>query len=245
MNTKKNILQRIESGEISMKPKIYFILRAFALAFALIIGTLITLYVFSFIVFILKGTGILSLYEFGGRGLLLLMFSIPWLLVVSVLFLVFVLEVLARHFAFVYRKPLVYSTLAILVLIIFAGTVVASTPIHKKIYERSHTKAVSLTGSVYKHYGKIPPRGGHIGTVIDIDSNGLTLEVFDGNVIKVSTTTRTKYPADTKLEVGAKIMVLGKKGGDSYEAFGIKLFDEDTLPFSMERFKPEAMPKMK
>lgn len=135
---KKEILNKIDKGEVSMKPKIFFMLKSLSVALGLIIGTLVTLFLFSFIIFALKGSGAIHLSGFGGKGLVLLILSIPWLLVITILLLILLLELLAKHFAFVYRKPAVYSALGILLLIVFAGSLIAASPMHTKINERAY-----------------------------------------------------------------------------------------------------------
>jgi len=239
-NIKKNILEQIQRGEISMKPKIFFVLKSFAVAFGLIIGTLIALFLFSFIIFTLKGSGALYLPDFGGRGLFLLLLAIPWLLIVATLALVALLETLARKFAFVYRKPVVYSVLGILLIVVFAGSAIASTPIHKKVYDRAHEKSLPLGGGeFYKHYGKMEFRGGFAGSIEAIDSDGLGVLTAEGKSVIVSTSTKTKYPRDKKLSVGDNIIVVGEVVNGKFEAFGIKQLRSERVPYLLNKKLPK------
>jgi len=98
----------------------------------IILAGIAGLYLASLLIFIAHETGIATVPVFGWLGIMLFLKSLPWLLILLILAFVIILELLARHYSFAYRVPLIYSTVVILILVVAGGLVVAITPFHKK-----------------------------------------------------------------------------------------------------------------
>ena len=235
-DTKKNILEQIDEGQVSMKPKMYFILRACAISFFILITTLLTLFLISFVAFVLQAQGFFLFAEFGFRGLLTILLSVPWILVGFVIAFVVVLELLARNFAFIYRKPLIYSILGIIVFVTFAGGAIAATPLHKTVYDEAQKRSLPFASEkVYQHYGKLKARGGDIGVVRAINETGLIVRTPSGE-ISVSTTTKTRYPKERDIKEGDRVLLIGEKREDGiFEAYGIRPVRETIPPHILHK----------
>src|SRR3989344_3614541 len=112
---KEEVIARIKRGETIMRPRWHFVLRAMLYALGVLIAALALVYLASFIMFVLRETGLLFVPSFGFRGVGVFLFSLPWFLILLSLVFVFVLEVLVRRYAFAYRKPLLYSVFGIVI----------------------------------------------------------------------------------------------------------------------------------
>ena len=103
---KNKVLEAIKSGQVKMRPRWYFILKTILVALGIVMIFLTLLYLISFIIFILRITGIWFAPAFGFEGYGIFLFSLPWLLVIiSVLFAI-ILEVLVKRYSFAYRHRL-------------------------------------------------------------------------------------------------------------------------------------------
>ena len=111
MNTKLDILKKIKSGEVEMKPHWHFVLKSLLLLLGVIVISLLVVYILSFILFFLRQSGIGFVPLYGFRGVIIFVMNSPWLLIASVGALVVVLQLLVKKYSFSFRQPLLYSLL--------------------------------------------------------------------------------------------------------------------------------------
>lgn len=218
------VLQKIKNENIQMKPKIRFVLQTILFAGGILLSLGLTLYLTSFIFFILRSNGAFFLPGFGFAGFGALFLSLPWLLIVIVLALIAILELLGRHFSFVYKRPLVYSIFGIILFVLISSVAVAFTKVHQKALEFTREHHVPIGGPLYERYsrGERPFHKGNIGTILEINENELILKNVTGGTITVSTTTETRFPRHESLNVGDHIMILGEREGTAVTAYGIR-----------------------
>ena len=75
------VLEKIKSGQVKMRPKAHFVLKTALVALGFILIILFVLYLISFIVFTLRMSGIWFAPGFGLYGIKIFLFSLPWLLI--------------------------------------------------------------------------------------------------------------------------------------------------------------------
>jgi len=143
-NLTEKILNKLRSGEFKMKPRIYFILKAILIILGTLIVALFTLFLISFISFALRT-------NFRGFGVLFS--SIPWLLIIVAAFLIIVLEILFKHFAFTYRRPILYSVIGILIVVILGTLIIDRTPFHRGLFDRAREGRLPIFGPIYRNFG--------------------------------------------------------------------------------------------
>ena len=238
----EQVLKKIKDDNIRMRPKIDFVLRSILFAGGIILTLGLTLYLASFIIFVLRINGILALPGFGFRGYGALLLSLPWLLILLTAILVIVLELLGRHFSFVYRRPLLYSVFGIILFVIVSSVAVAGTSVHHKVWEFTAEYRVPFGPAFYERYGggERPFRSGTIGTIVEIKDSELVIENTAGELFLVSTSTKTRFPREEILVVGDKIIILGKREGSAVEALGIRKINslQDGIhPFNFHKTK--------
>ncbi len=108
-NINDRIFEKIKNGQVKMRPKLYFVLKSLIFALGIVLASILVLFLFSFIVFCLKLGGIWFLPKFGFRGLGIFFISFPWFLILLALFLIFLLEIIAKKYSFVYKRPIIFS----------------------------------------------------------------------------------------------------------------------------------------
>lgn len=244
MNNQKNknnlsdILQnKIKSGEIKMKPKIYFITKLVLLALATIIITFFALFVASFIFFTLRASGILHLPAFGFIGIKILFLSLPWLLILGLFALIVTSELFAKHFPFIYKRPFFYSSLAIILIIFVGGFLIDNSGFHTNMFIKAREGNLPVAGQIYKIYGAPDFKEMHYGIVSEVLEQNFKIETPRQEELSVSVGKNTRMPKEEIKENDA-IMILGKKTDKTIAADEVKKVSRD---FKIFPGKPPLM----
>lgn len=130
---KEKILAKIREGEVVMRPKVYFTLRAAALMLVALVVLTLSVFICNFIFFTLRLNGHESLLGRPG-GLFLFLRFFPWGLLVIDIALIFLLEWMLKSFKFAYQKPTLYLALALVAVVLSAGFVIdRGTPFNDRV----------------------------------------------------------------------------------------------------------------
>lgn len=224
----EKVLNKIKKGQIKMWPKFYFTLKAFLFILGIICILFLALFIVSFIIFNLRASGALFLPRFGLFGLRTFLFSFPWLLVIfSVLFII-TLGILVKRYRFVYKKPLLYSIIAIVVIVLVGSFIFLRAPFHNRLSERAFRGKLPMVGRFYRQYGMRRPEDLYIGKVVEVDENSFQIETKDGQKITVNISEGTRFPFNKKdLKKDDQVVIMGKKSDAGIEAYGIRKIKEN------------------
>jgi hypothetical protein len=221
------VFEKIKSGQVKMHPKIYFVLKSVLAVLAVVIFVLFILYLVSFIIFSLRASGTWFMPRFGFPGLKIFFISLPWVPIAIAGVLVVLLEVLAKRFNFIYRKPIIYSFLGIVLIAIVGGFLLEKTPLHSILFSKARERDLPGIGSIYREFGSPRTKDGQMGTVIIELENGYIIQRPDGGTTTVIVTEKTRTPKDETIEEGDNIIVIGKSEDGQVEAFEIREIKED------------------
>jgi len=203
------IISKIKSGEIKMRPKIYFILRVVLLILGVVALGLFAVYFVSFIFFYFRASGILFLPGFGAPGIGAFLGAVPWLLILVSLILVAGLEIFAKHLNFVWRQPIVYSLLAIVAIVILGGFIIGKTPLHPNLLKGAEENRLPIVGQFYRDYGMAPGNNVKYGIVVEKSEKNFKIKTPGGKVFTISNDLQNQFSADG-VEVGEVLMIMGK-----------------------------------
>ena len=225
---KDSILAAIDAGQVTMKPRWHFVAKAVLLVVGIVFTGLALLYLSSFIFFMLYQTGLWFVPDFGSRGLKDFLFDFPWLLVLLAGIMVVLLQILVKKYSFSYGRPLLYSVLAILLLVILGGFALSLTPVHRALFHQARNANLPLAGGFYMQYG-MPGLNSKVfqGQITDLASDGIIILTPRNEVLTVTATPDTILRSKAGFDVGDKILVVGDKNGSLIWAYGIREFDED------------------
>lgn len=240
------VLEKIKAGKARMIPRWHFVLQAALAAVGFIIVALASLYLVSFIFFMLNKTGIWFLPAFGFRGIGTFLTSLPWLLIAAGIVFIILLEILVRHYSFGYRKPLLYSLLGIVIFVAVASALVSRTSFHEGLYKRAHMGRLPVFGKLYRGYESQRNRGAHTGVVTEITNDGFQMENLEGNILSIVVTPETSFPLGLDFQKGDRVLVLGDLDGNTVQAFGIRRIDENMRRYHIQNrgwYRP-SMPMM-
>lgn len=236
----KKLVEKIKNGEVAMVPRWHFVLKGVLWFAAVLLTLLVAVYLLSFILFGLHSTGVLFAPLFGMRGLMIFIVSSPWLLI-GVLFLFLgVLYVLVSRYSFSYKKPLVYSMIGVVLMVVAVGSLIEQTKMHDRIGAFASERGVPGLAPLYRQFDDRAPKNVTLGTVAAVAENEFTLETRNGEAVFVHVYPHTKLHRDQQVRVGDVVMVFGKREGDVVDAVGVRSADDQFMP-PKPRFKNERL----
>ncbi len=222
---KQEVLEAIKERHVAMRPRWQFILAGVLAVIGGILIALVLLYLVSFIIFVLRQTGVGFVPSFGARGWFAFFVSLPWLLILFATIFVVILEILVRRYAFAYRRPLLYSVCCILALVIVGGFFVASTPLHRKLFVSAEEQHLPFGAPFYRGFGDREFGNIFRGRVVATTTEGFVLQGRRGPLM-IIVTPQTQLPFDTEFLPGNIVVVFGDRSSSTIEAVGVRTIGE-------------------
>ncbi len=232
------IIHQIKDDKIKMRPKIYFILKSAAIAFGIFFISLFILYLISFIIFALRASGVWYLPYFGLRGIGTLFMSLPWLLISISVILIIILEILVKHFAFAYRKPVFYSILFIIIFVLLGSFAVDRIGLQSKLFKKTEQGDLAVAGKFYRDLGKTENKNVRRGIVTEITDNGFFIKMRNNKTLEIIVSSNTNFPFNAKIKVNDGIIVFGKQDNGLVQALGVRKIDDNFKPLYNNRKFP-------
>ena len=219
---KDQVLSTIEKGEAKMKPKWHFALQTALFVLGVLVVFLLSLYIASFVLFILDESDLWFVPSFGFDGLCLFLKSLPWLLITVVIIFLILLQILVRHYSFSYQRPLIFSALGILVLVIGGSLCLRYIGVHQGISAFSQKHQLPLAHPLYEKLGHPKNKQVYPGIIIEIREQDFSLQNRWQEVYEVYITTSTRFPLGTRFMIGDEVIVVGNATDNKIEAIGIR-----------------------
>jgi len=232
----KKIEEKIKKRKIKMKPKSYFLAISVLYIVSTIVIILFAFFLASFVLFSLKASGANYLLGFGYPGILSYFRSIPWLLILTLIILILLVEIFSKKIDLVSKKPLIYSLAAIIIVIVGFGAIFANTNVHNQLLDRALDNRLPFAGSLYKSYGTMSQIDKTVGKVIELNDKMIILEV-EGENIEVLISDQTRKPRYFEIEVNDQLYVFGENNNGQIEALGIREINDDKPRFKGSKAK--------
>jgi len=228
------VFEKIKTGEVKMKPKIYFILKTILIVLGVIVLVLFILYLISFILFTLRASGTWFLPGFGFSGMRVFLGSIPWVLILIAIVLIVALEVFAKRFAFVYRKPIFYSMVCIIIFVLLGSFIIDKTQFHSNLFWRAQGGGLPIMGKLYRDFNVTKFKDVHRGVIVEMIDQGFFLEKADGQILNIIIIPKTRFISG---EAGDDVIVMGTRDNGTVRAFGVRKVDDNFNVFSPRRMR--------
>ncbi len=232
------VLNKIKSGEVKMKPKMYFILKTVLIMIGFLAAGLFVLFLISFIGFHLRASGVWFLPGFGLRGFRTFFSYLPWLLILIAALSIIVMETLLKRFAFVWRKPIIYSLLVVILIAFLGGFLIDKTPFHQGLFLKAREGKLPLAGPIYRDFGMPRFQGVQRGVVEEITEKGFKIRTFDDQLLTVVLIGDTQFPPGKEIKQGDSVVVMGERGDDTVQAFGVRKIEDELRPFERRLLQP-------
>lgn len=241
------VIGEIKDGQVKMKPRSYFVFKAVFFDVILLFAFLASVFLISFILFVVHGNGTWFLFGFGWPGIKMFLTSFPWFLATIALVLLVFMEILIHRLGFAYRRPLIFSMLGVLGVGLAAGIFVATTPLHEGAFQSAQESTLPVAGALYRNYGVMPTENIYSGVVSEpIDENDFSIDTPEGQNVKIQMSTSTSFGQDVikqKVEKDDSVMIMGEKKGLEIQAFGVHKFEKNKEPL-FQRWQNNAQMRM-
>jgi len=241
-NIQENLLNKIKTGEITMVPRWRFVLHSLLVAVATIVVALIAVYLLSFIMFALHESGLIFAPLFGWSGIVLFIVSSPWILIGLLGIFLCLLYLLVSRYSFSYRKPLVYSIVGVVLMVVAVSSLIQQTALHHRTRDFVERHNFPGLAPLYRNAERKPSRAMTGGIITEINGSDFVLKTEETGLYHVTISNRTKLPWEAELAVGDKVLVFGPVQGKMINAFGV-MIDDGSLPPPSPRGGKMSTPK--
>jgi len=238
----EKVLNKIKKGQVKMWPKFYFILKALVFILGIVFILFLALFLISFIVFNLRASGVLFLPRFGLLGFRSFFMFFPWLLVIFSILFIIALIFLAKRYRFVYKKPLLYSIIAIVVIVLVGSFIFLRAPFHNRLSERAWRGRLPVAGPLYREYGMRRPENLYIGKVMELTEDGFQMEIEDGQEITVNINKKIRPSFGKDIKKDDFVAVMGEKTDTVIDAYGVSKIKDNDRGYMVPRGRPQGMP---
>ncbi len=215
--TSESILAEIRARGMHMRPKWHFSLGTTLSILAAICVFLAAIYLTSLVIFEVRQSGLTFAPRFGYRGWSEFLLSFPWLLVIGSLVFLAVLEELLRRYRFVYKRPLLYSMSALVVILTLASVIADLDDIHPQIRSFSNSHGIPI----YDTFAQPPfGRPSHFfrGQIIRTASGTMTILRQDGGPVHIDI--ETTMP-DNDSSTDSPVVIFGESINGEFHAYGV------------------------
>jgi hypothetical protein len=230
-NLKEQILNKIKSGEVAMRPKAYFVCKVFLLMFVSFLTFIVSVILVSYLLFSIRVGGGIFLLGFGTRGFYEFILIFPWILLLINILLLLILDSLLKRFKFGYNRPMLYLFLVTLTAITFLASLINFTPFHKELMSRAEGQKLPMVGGFYKGL-RVSHKGQGIfrGKVASTSVNSFTLERNEYDVGLEDMPIKVFVPPGMDmrdiLKVGDQVFIAGDLVNSEIRAYGITIVRE-------------------
>lgn len=229
-NPKDAVLEQIRAGAVRMRPKMYFMLKASAVAAVATLVLALSIFLASFIVFGLRLNGSDSLLGFGSRGFVTFLQLFPWPLALLDLALIVALEWLLRRFRFAYSRPVLYLLILISTAVVLAGVAVADgTKLHDSLLDRAEREELPqpldsfYQGARQKSQAEL---GVFRGEVIDVKGDTFVITNDDADQDSDDGTWEVSFPEGfdrAEVEIGDQVFIAGDHDDGEVSPYGVRV----------------------
>ncbi|MEX0918913.1 MAG: hypothetical protein WDZ85_03050 [Candidatus Paceibacterota bacterium] len=219
----EEVVSRIESGEVKMRSKKYFFFRAALVVGFLSLLSFFVLYLGSLIIFVFRANDIILFSGMGFHGFRVALLVFPWYLIILVLLLMVLVEFMGTSFSFVYRRPLIYSLLGIVIFVLLGSFLVDILPVHRPLFDLAKQERLPVMGGMYRHLGDLDIDDAHFGEILGKEGDVWVMKLESGDTVYLEITERVKgFRLLETIKSGNQIVVIGEREEDIIKVSGFR-----------------------
>ncbi len=229
-NLKERVFAEIANDDVKIYSKAHFALRLILVAVVAILALIISVFLFTIVLFGLRVSGREALLNFGAAGFWAFLRFFPWALLVTDIVLVIALEWLLRRFRFGYRSPVLYLLLGLLAVSASLGFLIdRTTGVNDALLRQADARHLpNPIADLYEGMRHAPPPREGICKcmIVGISGNMITAQGIDQETSTVTTIVfSVSSDSGASLRVGDTILVAGDVSPTgTIVAFGIRPF---------------------
>ena len=178
----------------------------------------------------MKASGLWFMPGFGLNGIGILFRSLPYFLIILALALIIFSEFFAEHFAFVYKRPMIYSLSAIVLIVIISAMATSQTSMHAGIFQRARENNLPIIKPFYEQASNIRPENMHAGIILDINELDFNIQTLSGQNLRVIPCKNGKGKTPKILSTGERVVIIGPVKNNTIDCLNIlKVADDGSL----------------
>lgn len=204
-------MDRIRSGRVSMRPKIYFIAGSVLFAGSVAVLVIVGVFAVSAAAFQVRMVSPLQFIGLGGPGIGFMASAMPWAAILAAVAGLWGSVRLLKHYDFSYRR-----NFAAISFVALAGAILAGSFLSVSGFTELRGPRAVLERKL--GYG-VPKRNFVVGTVVSVRPDEYELETPDGRRINVVLSESARKPR-REIEPGDWMRAVGSWEGDSFRALG-------------------------
>lgn len=217
-----NVLEQIKAGQVKMHSRTYFAARTAASILLVSLTALLAWFLFSLIFFILIRHGALYLPLFGLAGLWALFVSFPWFVFGLGVVLFILLDKLVNNFSVAYRRPALYTALAVVGLLALGLGLAHATGLNNQLHQFIKDENLPGLRRLYDLSEDRLAKTLFWGRVEEVDDDGFVITTGEGARQVLKTQPDTRYSDGPNIKKGETVIVGARQNGGQYEAYGVK-----------------------
>lgn len=208
------VMQKIKSGQVKMRPKIYFVAWSIFMGAGLVSVIVLAAFFVNIVSFKLRTLGSFGYLWFGQYGIRPFLYTFPWVALLIVIFGLVIGISLLKRYDISYKKSFVGLILGLTLIVLAAGWIMDLTGINERFQHIGHMRGV------YRE--KFVGNDWVAGEVIAVEKKLLQIENINGDQVMIEWSDKTVLPFGSDFKVGDKIRAVGKWSSDStFEAYSI------------------------
>jgi len=166
----------------------------------------------------------------------------PWLLIGTAGLFGLTLYVLVTQFSFSYQRPLIYSLVGAVLLVLFGAILLGQTTVHDRLRQHGSDFDRPILQSLYGRMDE-QPRGAEVGVIQLATDTGFVIETRQGDMIEVVVSADTRIRQGQVFAEGESVLIFGEKEGGRVEAFGVRPASErGRIDRSGDTKQPDSLP---
>lgn len=238
---------KLANGELRMHSRWYFVLRTSLAIITIITVFLLAIFLASIITFAAHRNGWWVLPAFGWHGWFRFFSSLPWLLITFLVILIVLAEVLSRYFTALYRRPVLYTILGVVLIVVGTGVLIDRSHVHE--YMASH--GTPLMRPVYRSVDTYRPHNVFFGVLVSTTTDEWHIVTYRGLPETIIINDRTVFPDSQAIELNDRVVIFGDFDFDTDDATitarGIRKLPDRSVPdfIRIEWQPPEKRPLMR
>ncbi|MEN9881266.1 MAG: hypothetical protein RLZZ308_449 [Candidatus Parcubacteria bacterium] len=192
---KTKIIDAVKNNKVHMIPKWQFVLYSCLTITSVIFFFLLSIFLFSLVLFVLSRYGILSLPFFEVVRMMHTLRAVPLALLVCTVLLLIIIELISQRYRLASRRPLAVTFMAFASFAVIVSFFISQTSFHEKVRDYAKGRHFDAVVKAYDRPMPFDKRQGPVirGTVVSIASSSLVVQLFDSTHVTVMATNTSLF----------------------------------------------------
>ncbi len=222
------IMREIESGRVKLRSRYLFVAEKLGLGSAIALTIVLTVFIFSLLLFYLKATDSLIYLSFGRVGVYAFLESFPYALVIAVILLILAGGMLLRKSEVSYKKPFRYFALGMVIFVVATGSALAYTNVADVMEEQAYRH---MPSPLFKHFfGAHDNQWGITGRIIGRGDDYIEVQAPCG-LLRLDTGLVDSESMKACL-VGRLVIAVGERQEDRFVVYSLQVIEENAVPLT-------------